>query len=1167
MINNNEKFVHLHLHTEYSISDGIITIEKLMEKSKEENNSSVAITDHNNIFSAVKLYKNSLKNKIKPIIGCELTIYNKDLPDDIKISNILLLCQNKIGYKNLSYLLSNGYYNKPISYQRALIDFELIKNNSSGLIALSCGIEGNIGKSLINGYSNKINNYIIDSWMSIFNDRFYIEISRVGKSLEDEYIEKALNLANIKSIPIVATNNTHFIEKEDFQAHEIKVCIQNSEYYNDKNRVSAYTENQYLKNDSEMRKIFLDIPEAIQNSIEISKRCSLFLDFNSVHLPVFEFDKNKKYVDNSKYLTEESEKYLNKYLNKEFSSIHVDEFNNKKKIYFDRLSLELKVINDMGFSSYFLIVSDFINWAKNNDIAVGPGRGSGAGSLVAFVVGITTIDPIKYELLFERFLNPERIGLPDLDIDFCMNGRDKVIDYVFNKYGRDKVAQIITYGTMSAKAVIRDVGRVLGYNYGFVDRIAKLIPFEVGVTIDKALKSEILLKEFYKKEQDAAHIIDLAKKLEGIIRNIGKHAGGVIISPSPIINFMPLYCDDNEKNCITQFDKDDIESIGLIKFDFLSLRTLTIISSTIKKINKTLNKSTDSNNQIDIEKIEYDDKKTFDMLYKCKTIGVFQLESRGMRDLIKRLKPDSFNDIVALVALFRPGPLQSGMVDDYIKRKHKIIPIGSLHEKIDEILIPTYGVILYQEQIIKITQKLTKWSLGEADLLRRAISKKNVTEMTSLKSKFIKSATENGIEDWISNKIFELIEKFAGYGFNKSHSVAYAKIAYQTAWLKANFCDEFMTSVLSSEIDNTDKIFIYISECLKLGIKILRPDINKSAHKFTIEEAGKVRYAFGAIKGVGIAAAKEIVLERHKNGNFKNFIDFCYRMSAKKINKRVIEMLVKCGAFDSFEKNRAALFNSINIILSTINKGSKKSFLGQQDLFPNKSDTGEEFLEVDRKHIKWTMDEIISAERDSFGFLFSINPMDIYKNELINIITDNIDNLKPVSRKTIILAGIIENIKAINTKRGEKMAFITIDDGTGKIDIPVFSDTYYKNIDILKLNSLIVIECDISAVKSNDSYRIMARKIILLDDYRAKFAKKINIKIENEKFSEEILENLESLFERYNNGNCSVVIDYYKKNIMIASILLEKKWKITPTKQFINDINKLIPNIDLMYTY
>jgi len=817
------QFVHLHLHTEYSLADSIVRVPRLMQQLSEHGMTAVALTDVNNLFALVKFYQKAIKNGIKPIIGLEAQIIGLTLKEPN--SRVVFLCKNKTGYLNLTKLVTRSYLEGQKGSGPTL-EREWLEGIGEDLIVLSGARDGDVGRAILAG-NKKLAKEYLQFWASNFPNNYYIELQRTGREDEGMYNQQALQLATEFSMPVVATNDVRFLHRQEFDAHETRVCINASRILNDPRRPKLYSEEQYLRDNEEMVSLFEDIPEAITNTVEIAKRCNVQLTIGENVLPEFPIPEE---MTPEEYMRQQSEQGLQRRL-------HDNGIDDEKLIqdYQQRLKIELKVINEMGYPGYFLIVADFTSWAKNNAVPVGPGRGSGAGSLVAYALGITDIDPLQYDLLFERFLNPERVSMPDFDIDFCMDNRDRVIDYVAQRYGRTHVSQIITYGTMAARGVVRDVGRVMEHPYGFVDRIAKLIPFEVGMTLSKALEREEALQEQYKNEEDVRAVFDRALELEGIARNAGKHAGGVVIAPTELTDFTPLYCEAGGNNIVTQLDKDDVEAIGLVKFDFLGLRTLTIIDNTLKLANKKLKKLNQAT--VEIEKLPLDDEATYTTLKNQQTTAVFQLESSGIKDIIKRLKPDKFDDIVALVALYRPGPLQSGMVEDFILRKHGA-RVDYFHPDLEPILQQTYGVILYQEQVMQIAQVLAGYTLGGADLLRRAMGKKKVEEMAKQREIFVTGAVERGVEEKLASHIFDLMEKFAGYGFNKSHSVAYALLSYQTAWLKTHFPAEFMCSVMSSDLDNTDKVVNLIDECRGMHIKVMPPNVNSSNYNFTVPKPG-----------------------------------------------------------------------------------------------------------------------------------------------------------------------------------------------------------------------------------------------------------------------------------------------------------------------------------------
>ncbi|HHH47058.1 MAG TPA: DNA polymerase III subunit alpha, partial [Thiotrichales bacterium] len=860
------EFVHLRVHSEYSLVDGLVRIKPLMQAVASAGMPAVAVTDRNNLFAMVKHYRAALAAGIKPIIGADLWLANPD--DPLTPFELVLLCQDRTGYLNLAELLSRAYLE---GQHRGvpMVDPAWIEGHSEGLIALSGGRRGDVGAALVAG-DEALAERRLQHWLALFPDRFYLELQRTGRAGEAECNRGSVALAAALDVPVVATNDVRFLRPEDFEAHEVRVCIHEGRTLDDPHRPREYSEQQYLRSPQEMAELFSDIPEALENSVEIARRCNYRLSLGKHYLPDFPVPDG---MSMDEYFRQQAREGLERRLAVLFPE-DTPEREAKIAPYRERLETELDVIIQMGFPGYFLIVADFIQWAKANGVPVGPGRGSGAGSLVAYALTITDLDPIAYDLLFERFLNPERVSMPDFDVDFCMEGRDRVIDYVAERYGRDRVSQIITYGSMAAKAVVRDVGRVLGHPYGFVDRIAKLIPFEVGMTLDKALAQEEELQRLVEEDEEVAAIIEMAKSLEGLARNAGKHAGGVVISPSRLTDFTPIYCEEGSTSLVTQLDKDDVEAVGLVKFDFLGLRTLTIIDWALKTINAE--REARGEPPVDIARIPLDDEATFRLLKDCRTTAVFQLESSGMKDLIRRLQPDSFEDIVALVALFRPGPLQSGMVDDFINRKHGRQKVEYPHPALEPILKPTYGVILYQEQVMQIAQVLAGYTLGGADLLRRAMGKKKPEEMAKQRAIFVSGATERGVDEATATYIFDLMEKFAGYGFNKSHSAAYALVSYQTAWLKAHYPAAFMAAVLSSDMDNTDKVVTLIDECRDMGLGVVPPDINRSGYRF-VAAGGEILYGLGAIKGVGQSAIEAMLEARDRDGPFRDLFDFCRR--------------------------------------------------------------------------------------------------------------------------------------------------------------------------------------------------------------------------------------------------------------------------------------------------
>lgn len=1140
-------FVHLNIHSEFSLINGICRIKPSVGRAKELGMSALAITDYSNLFGMVKFYSAAISNGVKPIVGADVMV-QRDHENAVP-NSLILLCQNQQGYLNLTRLISRAYVEGQVDGV-PIIARDWLDGEVDGLIALSGGLGGDVGQALLQEQAERAESFAQD-WQELFPNRFYIELHRVGYEDEAKYLQGAVDLAEKLDLPVVATNQVRFLHPDDFEAHEARVCINSGYTLEDSSRPRLFTEQQYLRSPEEMQTLFEDIPEAIENTKEIALRCTTKLELGKVFLPDFPIPDGMTIEE---YIGQESRRGLDDRLG---SSVDAT----TKKQYLDRLELELDVINKMGFPGYFLIVADFIQWAKNNAIPVGPGRGSGAGSLVAYVLKITDLDPIEHELLFERFLNPERVSMPDFDVDFCMEGRDRVIEYVAQKYGRESVSQIITYGTMAAKAVIRDVGRVLGHPYGFVDKIAKLIPFEIGMTLTKALQQDEVLQSRYQDEEDVKYLIDLAMKLEGVARNAGKHAGGVVIAPSKLTDFTPLYCEEGGANLVTQFDKDDVEKVGLVKFDFLGLRTLTIIDWALKNIK--LGRGED----IDIAKIPVEDPKVFDLLKACNTTAVFQLESRGMKDLIRRLQPDSFDEIVALVALFRPGPLQSGMVDDFIDRKHGRAKVEYPHPDLEPILNSTYGVILYQEQVMKIAQVLANYSLGAADILRRAMGKKKAEEMAEQREIFVTGAVARDVEKEVAEYIFDLMEKFAGYGFNKSHSAAYALISYQTAWLKTHYPAEFMAAVLSSDMDNTDKVVNFIEDCQLNKIPLATPNINISDYKFKVDEQGRIIHGLGAIKGVGESAIESFVEQRRDQGDFKDLFDLCRRDDSRKVNRRVLEALIRSGSMDSFGVERSSQMASIDLALQAAMQHARNQEQGQFDLFAQKDDAVA--ADQDLKYLEqkpWSEDVRLNGEKETLGFYISGHPIDQYQNEINKFISGPIARLQAKDNAVTKIAGLVVAARTMMTKRGSKMAFVALEDRSGRIEVAVFSEVYEDARELLVKGNLLVVEGEVSNDEYSGGIKMSAKRIMGINDARNEFAKCLIIDLHSDQLKTHDVSKLKSLLEPFKGGFCPVCIKY-KRDDASAKLLLDKSWRIKITNEMVESLTTCygVDSIDVAY--
>ena len=1124
---SNPSFVHLDVNTEYTLGRSTIRQDKLMDACIEMDMRAFAVTEHNNLFSAYKLYKSSQKNGIKYIVGSTITIVDKKERTKSKLS---LLCENEIGYKNLCALITQSY-TKGLKNNEPVIDLKWLDGQTEGLIAISSYNSGYFQQSKSSDLTISSEKVII--LKNLFPERLFVSISRMGIPNEEKINQSMIDLSSKCNIPIVAVNNPIFIEKDDFISLDARVCIDKGMILDDERRTKDYTSEQYLKSPAEMADLFADIPEALSNTVVIAEMCNFGFGNSDHVLPDF---KTPEEYSIDEYLEEESKKGLQKIL-----SDNLENHSTYKK----RLNDEIKIIKKTGFAGYFLIVADFVKWSRDQNIPVGPGRGSGPGSLVAYSLGITDIDPIEHDLIFERFLNPERISMPDFDIDFCVNGRDRVIDYVNQKYGDEKVSQIITYGTLSARAVVRDVGRILGYPYGMVDRVAKMIPFEIGITLNDALKKSNELAEKYEDDDDIQAIVDLSLKLEGLVRNAGTHAGGVVIAPSNLSDFMPLFKVDDDEGTVTQFDKDDAESIGLIKFDFLGLKTLTVIQKTVELINFS------SDSPMNIKDISLEDQVTYKLLSSARTVGIFQLESPGMRDLIERMQPSRFEDIIALVALFRPGPLQSGMVDDFIERKKggetKIIDY--LHPSLEPILKPTYGVIVYQEQVMQIAQTLSKYTQGSADILRKAMGKKIPEEMAKQKDVFIQGAIENNIPEASARRIFELIEKFAGYGFNKSHSVSYALIAYQTAYLKAHYPTEFFAASLTYDMENTDKLIRIKEDCESFEIEVKPPCINHSAYEFSVWKQDEIRYALGAIKGIGRSISEAIYKERKQNGEFKTIFDFCSRLSSEKPSKRTLEALVKCGAMDAFGENRSTLLNSIQIALSYSNKLNHEQSAGQTNLFYSESDEDQNLPELSRAK-ELQVDEKLGFEYATLGFYFSGHPFDAYRNDCKHFTGYNISSLKRMldSKKResygnnnaiIDLAGLVSDVK----RRGNNLAF-KIDDGTAMIEGIVFGERMESLKGFIRNSQLLFLRGKLRFDSYADMWQLVIEEASPLEELISNKAKKLVIRCDPN-FNPK---KLQKILKSHTPGKCSVQLNYLN-DVNQTRMSLGDEWKVNPTKQ------------------
>jgi len=1092
-------FVHLRMHSEFSLIDSTIRIKPLMKTLQAEQMPAIALTDQSNMCGLVKFYKAAQAAGIKPICGCDIWL-GADPATDFPVSRLTLLAMNAQGYLNLTELVSRSFQEGQTNDGKAIVAREWLAQQHQGLIALSGAAHGEVGRALINRGLDDAQ-VVLAYWTQVFGDRFYLEVQRTGRQYDEDCLHLSVTLAQASGVPLVATNDVMFVEADEFEAHETRVCINQSMTLDDPRRAKDYSNQQYLRSNDEMQALFADLPSALANSVEIAKRCNLDIELGRCCLPNFPVPEG---MTMDEFFGKVSREGLDKRLAVILDAADVD-YELKRKEFDDRLDFELNIITQMGFPGYFLIVMDFIRWAKDNDIPVGPGRGSGAGSLVAYVLEITDIDPLKYDLLFERFLNPERVSMPDFDIDFCMDNRDRVIEYVAQTYGKDAVSQIITFGTMAAKAVVRDVARVQGKPFGMADKLSKLIPFEVGITLSKAVEQEDALREYIDDNEEVQEIMEMAYQLEGLTRNIGKHAGGVVIAPTKLTDFSPLYCDVDGSGLVTQYDKNDVEEAGLVKFDFLGLKTLTVVDWAMRMINQR--RSDKGLDVIAIETIPLDDESVFKLLQGAETTGVFQLESRGMKDLIKRQLPSTFEDIIALVALFRPGPLQSGMVDDFINRKHGRAKLAWPHENyqlesLRPVLEPTYGIILYQEQVMQIAQVMAGYSLGEADMLRRAMGKKKPEEMAKQRSGFIAGSLANGITEELAGNIFDLVEKFAGYGFNKSHSAAYALVAYQTAWLKHHYPAEFMAAVLSADMQNIDKIVIFVEECRRMELPLNLPDVNTSHFKFTVNDSNQVVYGLGAVKGVGEGPVAAIIEAREAGGPFVDLFDFCKRVGSKKLNKRVLEALVASGSLDDLVPNneRAVLYSAIPDAVQAADQSERNQDAGMMDLFGEIATVAsdEEGLHaaydrhMDARSL--TLKQRLKGEKNTLGLYVTGHPIDGYDHELGRFLRCRLDQLIAKKEKQWI-AGLVVACRTMKTKRGKTIAFLTLDDRRARMDVALFGQTYEKYRELLQTDRLLIVEGEVSEDDYSGGLKISAQQILTMPQARTVFSKGLRLSV------------------------------------------------------------------------
>ncbi|MFE8710407.1 DNA polymerase III subunit alpha [Aeromonas allosaccharophila] len=1145
------RFIHLRVHSDFSMVDGLQKINPIVGAAAANNMPALALTDQMNMCGLVRFYGSAHGKGIKPIVGADFWVQSDELGDEQ--FRLTLLAMDNDGYQNITLLISRGYQRGHVQ-GRPVIDKSWLAEHAKGVIVLSGGREGDVGKFLLKG-NRQMTEQCVAFYQTHFPDAYYLELLRTGRPDEEVYLHMAVAIATEFELPVVATNEVVFLNAEDFDAHEIRVAIHDGYTLMDKRRPRRYSPQQYLRSQEEMAELFADIPEALENTVEIAKRCNVTVRLGEYFLPNFPTGD----MTTEDFLVAKSKEGLEARLEFLFPDPAVRAA--KRGEYDERLDIELKVINQMGFPGYFLIVMEFIQWSKDNGIPVGPGRGSGAGSLVAYALKITDLDPLEFDLLFERFLNPERVSMPDFDVDFCMDRRDEVIEHVSEMYGRDAVSQIITFGSMAAKAVVRDVGRVLGHAYGFVDRISKLIPPDPGMTLAKAFEAEPKLPELYEQDEEVKDLIDMARRLEGVVRNAGKHAGGVVIAPTKITDFAPLYCDDEGHHPVTQFDKNDVEYAGLVKFDFLGLRTLTIIDWALGMINPRLAK--EGKPPVDIAAIPIDDKKSFDLLQRYETTAVFQLESRGMKDLIKRLRPDCFEDMIALVALFRPGPLQSGMVDNFIDRKHGNEAISYpdekwQHESLQPILEPTYGIILYQEQVMQIAQTLAGYTLGGADMLRRAMGKKKPEEMAKQRAGFEEGAIKNGVDGELAMKIFDLVEKFAGYGFNKSHSAAYALVSYQTLWLKTHFPAEFMAAVMTADMDNTDKIVTLVDECQRMGLTVIPPDVNTGRYRFSVNEDGHIVYGIGAVKGVGEGPIDAILSARDQDGPFRDLFDFCNRVDIKKLNKRVMEKLILSGAMDRLGPHRAALMATLEEAMRAAEQHAKAQAVGQVDMFGVLTEEIDDVKKAFANVPHWPDKVWLEGERETLGLYLTGHPINQYSSELRRYTSGRLCDLHPTSRDTVTTAaGLVIAARSMVTKRGNKMGIFTLDDRSGRLDVTLFSEALEKYEELMQKDRILVVSGQVSFDDFSGGLKMSARELLDINDARERFARAIRISLDEQRIDDRFFPRLCEILEPARAGVCPVQVNYRRPGSRVR-LTLGTEWRVTPTDQLIDDLRVLL---------
>jgi len=1139
------RYVHLRLHSEYSVTDGIVRIDEAVARAASDGMPALAITDAANVFGMVKFYKAARAAGVKPILGADCWIQNE--ADRDKPHRVVMLCASQAGYLRLSELLSRAWLTNQ-HRARAEIDRAWLEERSTeGLIVLSGAGAGDVGQTLAAGNADAAQR-LARGWQALFPGRYYVELQRAGLTHGETLVARSVELASQLGLPVVATHPVQFLDPGDFKAHEARVCIAQGYVLGDQRRPRLFTLEQHFKTQEEMALLFADIPQALENSVEIARRCNLEIELGRSRLPAFPTPPGVTLDD---FLAQQAQAGLAARLQKLFSD--PGERERQAPRYVARLEFEIATIVQMGFAGYFLIVADFINWAKTHGVPVGPGRGSGAGSLVAYSLGITDLDPLKYDLLFERFLNPERVSMPDFDIDFCQDGRDKVINYVRQRYGEDSVSQIATFGTMAARAVVRDTGRVLDLGYNFCDQIAKLIPFQPGktITLQDAREMEPLLAEREQKEDEVRELLELGEKLEGLTRNVGMHAGGVLIAAGKLTDFCPLYAAEGTTNVISQLDKDDVEAIGLVKFDFLGLTTLTILDWAERYVRGL------GQDDFSLERIPLDDPETYALLSSGNTTAVFQLESRGMRDLIKRARPDRFEDIIALVALYRPGPMD--LIPDFIARKHGQQRVEYLDSRLEPILGPTYGIMVYQEQVMQIAQVIGGYTLGGADLLRRAMGKKKADEMAEHRDIFVSGAERNGLSKGKATQLFDLMEKFAGYGFNKSHAAAYALVAYQTAYMKSHHAAAFMAANFSAVMDDTDKVRGIHEDCLENGLRILAPDVNAASYRFVPVDRQTIRYGLGAIRGTGESAVQSIV-EARKTGAFPDLFDFCRRVDKRVVNRRAIEALVRAGAFDSVESNRASVLATVGRAMEAAEQAERQA--AQVSLFGDAEAARGGALALVAS-APWDEKQKLMEEKAALGFCLSGHLFSVYQRELANFPRLPLAKVRPTDGRPW-LAGIVASARNQMTRRG-RMMVVLLDDGSAQLEVTVFNELYEKHREKLKEDALLVVQGKVQRDEFSGGFRVTAEELLDLAAVRERFAARLRLDMNGQADAGRLAELL-APYRGVGGGACSVFVHYVNESAS-CDVALGDAWRVRLDAELLEQLSRwLAPeNVHVVY--